>query len=465
MAVPKQKQSHCRTNKRRSQHKISPPTSDAARTAARRACRIVSARTAAPTPAARSSCSAGRRRRRTTRAVIALDANGADQGPGRRRRGRPRSGVDVQLFGPRRRARRRRRRRRRRRARRRSRTTRSRRWRFARSRTPRSSRPPRAVADGRADALVSAGPTGADARRAVLHVKRIRGVHRPASPCCSRPGRRPRCCSTPAPTWRCAPSTSSSSPTWARLHGGRPRRRAPARRPAVDRRGGRRRARPTSSRRTSGWRSGTLDFVGNVEGSDVSARRADVVVTDGFTGNVALKLMEGTVAVSSARSATRSARARSRRSAGLLIRGRVGSCATQIDPNTVGGAILLGVRKPVVIAHGSFGAEGIANAVRLAQRAVDERMVEKTAAAWSPRASCGPRPLLASLRPMNRDEVLELHPRPPGRRARGRPIAHPGRHPLQGGPRGRLAGPRRAGRRSSRTATASASPTRTPRRS
>ena len=64
---------------------------------------------------------------------------------------------------------------------------------------------------------------------------------------------------------------------------------------------------------------------------------------------------------------------------GLLIRGRVAKLREQIDPNATGGAILLGVRKPVVIAHGKSSPEGIANAVRLAQRAVDEQMVEKTA--------------------------------------------------------------------------------------
>jgi glycerol-3-phosphate acyltransferase PlsX len=66
---------------------------------------------------------------------------------------------------------------------------------------------------------------------------------------------------------------------------------------------------------------------------------------------------------------------------GLLIRGRVGKLRRQIDPNTTGGAILLGVRRPVVIAHGNSTAEGIANALRLARRAIDEGMIDKTASA------------------------------------------------------------------------------------
>jgi phosphate acyltransferase len=126
--------------------------------------------------------------------------------------------------------------------------------------------------------------------------------------------------------------------------------------------------------------SSGLNFVGNVEGGDVTNGAADVIVTDGFTGNVALKLMEGTA--STVTGAIRDAIKSSPVAAigGLLIRSRVAKLRDQIDPNATGGAILLGVRRPVVIAHGKSSAEGIANAVRLAQRAVDERMVEKTAA-------------------------------------------------------------------------------------
>jgi glycerol-3-phosphate acyltransferase PlsX len=64
---------------------------------------------------------------------------------------------------------------------------------------------------------------------------------------------------------------------------------------------------------------------------------------------------------------------------GLLVRGRLAGLREQLDPNTTGGAILLGVRRPVVVAHGKSTAEGIANAVRLARRAADENMVERTA--------------------------------------------------------------------------------------
>ena len=125
----------------------------------------------------------------------------------------------------------------------------------------------------------------------------------------------------------------------------------------------------------------SINFVGNVEGTDVTAGAADVIVTDGFTGNVALKLMEGTArtVVGAVRDAVRSSPLSML--GGFLIRGAVGSLRSELDPNTTGGAILLGVRGIVVIAHGGSSAEGIANAVRVAQRAVDERMIERTAAA------------------------------------------------------------------------------------
>jgi glycerol-3-phosphate acyltransferase PlsX len=123
---------------------------------------------------------------------------------------------------------------------------------------------------------------------------------------------------------------------------------------------------------------GPLAFAGNVEGSDLAAAAVDVVVTDGFTGNVALKLMEGTAktVAGAVRDAVRSGPVSS--VGGLLIRGKLGQLRARLDPNTTGGAILLGVRRPVVAAHGKSTPEGIANAVRLARRAADEQVVERT---------------------------------------------------------------------------------------
>ncbi len=121
-----------------------------------------------------------------------------------------------------------------------------------------------------------------------------------------------------------------------------------------------------------------LDFRGNLEGGALFAEVADVIVTDGFTGNVVLKTIEGT-----ARTVAEAVRAAARSGAraaagGLLLRPSLGALRRQLDPDTTGGAILLGLRGVAVVAHGSSGAEGIANAVRLAARTVQERAVERT---------------------------------------------------------------------------------------
>jgi len=123
-----------------------------------------------------------------------------------------------------------------------------------------------------------------------------------------------------------------------------------------------------------------IEFIGNVEGRDLPMAKADVVVTDGFTGNVALKLMEGSAraiagAVSdAARSNPVSALG------GLLLKPALGGLRREFDPDTTGGAILLGLRGIAVVGHGSAGPEGIANALRLAARCVEVDAVGRTAA-------------------------------------------------------------------------------------
>jgi glycerol-3-phosphate acyltransferase PlsX len=123
-----------------------------------------------------------------------------------------------------------------------------------------------------------------------------------------------------------------------------------------------------------------IEFAGNVEGGDLPAAAVDVVVTDGFTGNVALKLMEGT-----ARTVAGAVGAAARSNpvaalGGLLLKPALGGLRRELHPDTTGGAILLGLRGIAVVGHGSSGAEGIANAVRLAARCADVDAVGRTAA-------------------------------------------------------------------------------------
>ena len=105
---------------------------------------------------------------------------------------------------------------------------------------------------------------------------------------------------------------------------------------------------------------------------------ADVIVADGFTGNVFLKVMEGTAAalLAAVRDAAHSSpRAKA---GGLLLRPALRGLRQEIDPEAQGGAFLLGLRGLGVVPHGSFGAEGIARAIALAARGVRADVVGAT---------------------------------------------------------------------------------------
>ena len=123
-----------------------------------------------------------------------------------------------------------------------------------------------------------------------------------------------------------------------------------------------------------------INFVGNAEGRDLFRDRADVIVCDGFTGNVALKVMEGTAraVADGVREAARSNLVASL--GGMLLSPSMDGLRRTLDPDATGGAILLGLRAVAVVAHGSSGPEGIANAIKLAWRAAQEGATEQTAA-------------------------------------------------------------------------------------
>jgi glycerol-3-phosphate acyltransferase PlsX len=236
----------------------------------------------------------------------------------------------------------------------------------------------RAVADGRAEALVSAGSTGPTLAAGTLAIKRIHGVHRPALAALVPLPSGPMLlldagANVEVRAEQLEQFAYMGAAFMEAVHGhSRPRVGLLS----VGKESGKGTATVIEARERLD--AGPLEFVGNLEGFDLPAGAAEVVVADGFTGNVALKVMEGTSrtvrdAISAAvRSGPVSTLG------GLLIRGPVGRLREQLDPEAAGGAILLGLRRPVVVAHGSFGPRGIAAAVRLARRAVDERMVERT---------------------------------------------------------------------------------------
>jgi glycerol-3-phosphate acyltransferase PlsX len=123
-----------------------------------------------------------------------------------------------------------------------------------------------------------------------------------------------------------------------------------------------------------------LNFAGNTEGRDILAGAADVVVTDGFTGNVVLKTLEGTIRTILDGLRAEITATPTGKLGGLLIRPAARRLRQRLDPDTYGGAYLLGLRGLAVIAHGNSSRTAIANAIRLAARGADNRVVDRVAA-------------------------------------------------------------------------------------
>jgi glycerol-3-phosphate acyltransferase PlsX len=241
-----------------------------------------------------------------------------------------------------------------------------------------------AVAQGRAQALVCAGGTGAALAAGLFNLKRARGIHRPALalplPVPSHPvtlldvGANAQARSEHLVQFAFMGAAFAQallgvpSPRVGLLSNGEERTRGSE---TVVRAG------EQLERRMGG----PMRFVGNVEGGDVVSGAADVIVTDGFTGNVALKLMEG---VSQATlTAVRDAALSSGRGrlGGLLLRPALRSFRERIDPEAQGGAYLLGLRSLMVVPHGRFAREGFAQAIVRAQRGAREDLVGATHAA------------------------------------------------------------------------------------
>ncbi|MGL6279476.1 MAG: phosphate acyltransferase PlsX [Gaiella sp.] len=123
-----------------------------------------------------------------------------------------------------------------------------------------------------------------------------------------------------------------------------------------------------------------LRFAGNVEGRRLLAGATDVVVADGFTGNVALKTLEGTIGTLLAELRAEITSTARGKLGGLLIRPAAARLRSHLDPETYGGGYLLGLRGLVVIAHGSSSRRAVANAIRMAARGVEHDVVGALAA-------------------------------------------------------------------------------------
>jgi len=244
----------------------------------------------------------------------------------------------------------------------------------------------RAVGDGRADAVVSAGNTGAMLAAGLLELRRLPGVLRPAI-------------AVPIPARRGlsvlidAGANADARPEhlvqFATMGAVFAQELLEIPDPVV-------RLLSIGEEREKGNQltleahellvESDLNFAGNCEGRDLLEGAADVVVTDGFTGNVALKLLEGTILTLLDAMREEITASATGKLGGLLIRPAARRLRRRLDPDTYGGAYLLGLRGLAVIAHGNSSRVAIANAIRLAARGVEHDVVGRVAARLPQRA-------------------------------------------------------------------------------
>jgi glycerol-3-phosphate acyltransferase PlsX len=120
-----------------------------------------------------------------------------------------------------------------------------------------------------------------------------------------------------------------------------------------------------------------LNFIGNVEGKDIYSGRADVIVSDGFTGNVALKTSEGVIETISSMAKTEIMRNIFSKIGFLLLKRNIKKIYKKLDYSEYGGAHLLGVNGVCVVGHGRSNSHAVKNAIRVSREFVVEKVQEK----------------------------------------------------------------------------------------
>ena len=232
------------------------------------------------------------------------------------------------------------------------------------------------VSEGRAQAVMSPGNTGASLAAATLHLRRSPGVIRPGIAVVLPSARGPVVLIDAGANHETKPEYLVQWALMGRLLS-RDVLRVASPRVALLSIGEEEGKGNELVQTTYDLLEGTEGFVGNCEGRDIPEGVVDVVVTDGFTGNVALKLYEGAGAVMFRE--IRAALEGSFRGkiGGLLAKPQLRRLRTKFNADTYGGAYLLGVRGLVVIGHGNAPGEAIANAIRMGARGVDQHLVER----------------------------------------------------------------------------------------
>jgi len=240
-----------------------------------------------------------------------------------------------------------------------------------------------AVRDGNASAMISAGNTGATMAAALLRMGRIKGVKRPAI-------------ATPIPVPGSTPTVlldaganAEVQPEWlvqfAHMGSVYTRQRFGLPEPRVGLLSIGEEPGKGDSLRKEAFKlladTNGLNFIGNIEGRDIMSDSVDVAVTDGFTGNVTLKTLEGGMkAIVKALLAAFASDPAYAEHAEALMPALLPLYAS-LDPDTYGGAVLLGVDGVCIISHGSTGATAMRNAIGVAAEMVEQRMVDEIRAA------------------------------------------------------------------------------------
>ncbi|MDA8044136.1 MAG: phosphate acyltransferase PlsX [Actinomycetota bacterium] len=237
-----------------------------------------------------------------------------------------------------------------------------------------------AVRDGRAGAMISAGNTGAAMASALFRMGRIKGVARPAiATIIPVPGSTPTVLLDAGANAECLAAWlvqfAQMGSVFARVRLGIANPRVGLLSIGEEPGKGNLLVKEAHALLAGGRAGPAVDFIGNVEGRDVMSDAADVIVTDGFTGNVVLKTLEGSMkfAMGAVLDAIRADGVPEDAAAALL--GRLLPLAGELDPDSYGGAVLLGVDGVCIISHGSSSARAVINAVEVGRRAVADDLV------------------------------------------------------------------------------------------